>query len=154
VTEVSPGFFHFVNNLDGVNPIATLHGGGPGLVGEPGLLPGADFTEAEPDEVVSFFTTGFGPYETLIEAGQIPGVVLPDTNGTTRTVHDVTLEIDGVVVPPEDLFYVGSAPCCAGLVQMVAKIHADARDGRLPVKATVNGVSTPDGSYVSVRKRK
>ena len=63
VNEVSPGFFHFVNNLDGVNPIAALHGGGPGLVGEPRLLPKADFTEAEPDEVVSFFATGFGAYE-------------------------------------------------------------------------------------------
>ena len=80
--------------------------------------------------------------------------MLAGTNGTTPTVNDVTLEIDGVVVPPEDLFYVGSAPCCAGLVQLVARIHAAARDGRLPVKATVKGVSTPDGSYVSVKKRK
>jgi len=154
VTEVSPGFFHFVNNIDGVNPIATLHGGGPGLVGDPGLLPNAEFTEAEPDEFVSFFGTGVGAFEVPLEAGQVPGIVLPDTNGTTRTVHDVTLEIDGVVVPPEDLFYVGSAPCCAGLVQIVAKIHANARDGNLSVKGTVNGVSTPDGSYVTVRRRK
>lgn len=154
VTEVSPGFFHFVNNLDGVNPIATLHGGGPALVGEPGLLPNAEFTEAEPNEFVSFFATGFGAYEIPLEAGQIPGVVLTNTNGTTRTVHEVTVEIDGIVIPPEDLPYAGAAPCCAGLVQVVAKIHANARDGKLPVKATVKGVSTPDGSYVSVRKRK
>ncbi len=154
VKEVSPGFFHFVNTIEGVNPIATLHGGGPGLVGEPGLLPGGEFTPAEQDEFVSFFATGFGEFESALDAGEIASVALPQTAGVTNLVHEVTLEIDGVTVPPEDLSYAGAAPCCAGLVQLVARIHADARDGDLPVKATVHGVSTPEGSFVTVRRSK
>ncbi|MDA1312018.1 MAG: hypothetical protein O2968_01665 [Acidobacteria bacterium] len=154
VAEVSPGFFHFVNTIEGVNPIATLHGGGPELVGEPGLLPGAEFTPAEPDEFVSFFGTGFGEFELAIEAGEIPSVALPETGGVTNLVHQVSMEIDGIAVPPEDLLYAGAAPCCAGLVQLVARIHAAARDGDLSVKATVNGVSTPAGSFITVRRKK
>ena len=154
VADVSPGFFHFVNTIEGVNPIATLHGGGPGLVGAPGLLPGAEFTPAEPNEFVSFFGTGFGDFELAIGTGEIPQVALPQTGGVTDLVHPVSMEIDGVAVPPGDLFYAGAAPCCAGLVQLVARIHANARDGDLPLKATVNGVSTPAGSFVTVRRGK
>ena len=51
-----PGFFNFVNNDNGVNPAAALHGGGPGLVGEPGLLPGAAFTPGRPPAKPSAFS--------------------------------------------------------------------------------------------------
>ena len=153
VEDVSPGFFNFVNNLDGVNPLAALHGGGPGLVGEPGLIPGAEFTEAEPDEFVSFFGTGFGETDPPLAAGEIPGQVLPDSNGQAPLVNEVTFTIDGIPVPPENLFYAGAAPCCAGLQQFVVKIHSNARDGNLSVRATVNGVSTPEGPYVTVKRR-
>ena len=153
VEDVSPGFFNFVNNLDGVNPLAALHGGGPGLVGEPGLIPGAEFTEAEPDEFVSFFGTGFGETDPPLAAGEIPIQVLPESNGQAPLVNEVTFTIDGVPVPPEDLFYAGAAPCCAGLQQFVVKIHSNARDGNLPVRATVNGVLTPEGPFVTVKRR-
>ena len=43
IASATPAFFNFVNNLGGANPIATLHGGGPALVGEPGLIPGVTF---------------------------------------------------------------------------------------------------------------
>ena len=153
VAAVSPGFFNFISNLDGVNPLAALHGGGPGLVGEPGLIPGAEFTEAEPDEFVSFFGTGFGETEPALAAGEIPSQVLPESNGQAPLVNEVTFTIDGVPVPPEDLFYAGAAPCCAGLQQFVVRIHSNARDGNLPVRATVNGASTPEGPYVTVKRR-
>ena len=153
VADLSPGLFNFVNNADGVNPLAALHGGGPGLVGEPGLIPGAEFTEAEPDEFVSFFGTGFGETDPPLAAGEIPIQVLPDSSGQAPLVNEVTFTIDGVPVPPEDMFYAGAAPCCAGLQQFVVKIHGDARDGNLPVRATVDGVSTPEGPYVTVKRR-
>ncbi len=150
---VSPGFFNFVNNADGVNPIAALHGGGPGLVGEPGLLPGGEFTPAEPGEFVSFFGAGFGATDPPLAAGEIPLRALAESGGLARLVNEVAFAVDGIPVPAEDVFYAGAAPCCAGLQQFVVKIPDSASDGNLPVRAIVGGVPTPAGPYVTVRRR-
>ena len=83
VAPASPAFFNFVSNPDGRNPIVALHGGGPALVGPPGLLPGAEFTPAEPGEIVTLFGTGFGPTEPALEAGRIPGIQAPLAGGVS-----------------------------------------------------------------------
>ncbi len=150
---VSPGFFNFVNNAGGVNPIAALHGGGPGLVGEPGLLPGGEFTPAEPGEFVSFFGTGFGATDPPLAAGEIPLQVLAESGGLAPLVNETAFAIDGIPVPAEDVLYAGAAPCCAGLQQFVVKIPDSASDGDLPVRAIVAGVPTPAGPYITVRRR-
>jgi uncharacterized protein (TIGR03437 family) len=62
------------------------------------------------------------------------------------------LTIGGIAVSGEDLAYVGLAPCCAGLNQVVAKVPANAPDGNLPVVLTINGMSSPQGPYITVRK--
>ena len=83
VAPASPAFFNFVSNPDGRNPIVALHAGGPALVGPPGLLPGAEFTPAEPGEIVTLFGTGFGPTEPALEAGRIPGIQAPLAGGVS-----------------------------------------------------------------------
>ena len=77
VAPVSPAFFNFVSNPDGRNPVVALHGGGPALVGPPGAVAGAALTPAAPGEIVTLFGTGFGPTESALEAGRIPGVPAP-----------------------------------------------------------------------------
>ena len=152
IASAPPAFFNFVNNLGGANPIATLHGGGPALVGEPGLIPGVTFTPAQPNEFVSFFGTGFGPTDPALESGQIPSQALPDSQGLATLINEVTFTIGGIAVPPADVFYAGAAPCCAGLQQFVVRVPPNAQDGNLGVNATVDGVSTPNGPFITVKQ--
>ena len=152
IGSATPAFFNFVNNLDGNNHIATLHGGGPALVGEPGLIPGVTFTPAQPNEFVSFFGTGFGPTDPALESGQIPSQALPDSQGVANLTNEVTFTIGGIAVPPADVFYAGTAPCCAGLQQFVVRVPPNAPDGDLGVTATVDGVSTPMGPFIAVKQ--
>ena len=142
VAAVSPAFFNVLSNLDGRNPLVALHGGGPDLVGAPGL--GAEFTPAAPGEVVTLYGTGFGPTEPAIAAGQIPG---PEVN----LANAVAFTVGGIAVPPEDVPYAGASPCCAGIYQFTVRLPANLPDGDAPVTATVQGVSTPQGPYLTVR---
>ena len=144
VAAVSPAFFNVPLNLDGRNPLVALHGGGPDLVGAPGLLPGAEFTPAEPGELVTLFGTGFGATEPPLATGQIPG---PEVN----LANAVAFTVGGIAVPPEDVPYKGASPCCAGLYQFTVRLPANLPDGDAPVTATVQGVSTPQGPYLTVR---
>ena len=153
LSEAAPAFFNFLNTLEGTNPIAATHVAGDVVrIGEPGLIPGADFRPAQPDEFISLFGTGFGPTQPAVPAGAIPLNVLPASNGQASVVGNASLTIGGIPVAPGDLLYVGVAPCCAGLYQVVAKVPANAPDGNLPVVLTINGLSTPQGPYITVRK--
>ena len=143
VAAVSPAFFNVLSNLDGRNPLVALHGGGPDLAGAPDL--GAAYTPAEPGEFVTLFGTGFGATEPPLETGQIPGEAV-------RLANAVAFTFGGIAVPPEDVFYRGASPCCAGLYQFTVRVPADVPDGDATVTATVQGVSTPEGPYLTVRR--
>ena len=143
VAAVSPAFFNLVNNADGRNPLVALHGGGPDLAGATDL--GAAFTPAEPGEFVTLYGTGFGPTEPAIAAGRIPGAAANLTNAVAFTVG-------GIAVPAQDVLYAGASPCCAGLYQFTVRLPADVPDGDATVTATVQGVSTPEGPYLTVRR--
>jgi uncharacterized protein (TIGR03437 family) len=153
VGDVSPGFFSFIYYGNGVNPLAALHGGGPALLGPPGLIPGVTMTPGKPNEYASFFGTGFGLTEFPLAAGEIPGTKYPEVYGQARLVNSVQFRIGDYLVPAEDVFYAGSAPCCAGLQQFVVKISPLAPTGNLSVRATVAGRSTPAGPYVFVARQ-
>ena len=141
---VSPAFFNVLSNPDGHNPVIALHGGGPALVGAPDLLPGTEFSPAVPGEFVTLFGTGFGAVEPPLEAGQIPGAAAVLANAAAFTVG-------GIAVPPEDVLYAGASPCCAGLYQFTLRVPPDIPDGDAAVTATVSGISTPKGPFLTVR---
>ena len=145
VGAVSPAFFNFKSNPDGNNPVVA-HGSGPGFFGAPGLLPGAEFTPAEPGEVVTLYGTGFGATDPPLEAGRIPGAAANLANAVSFTVG-------GIAVPPEDVYYAGASPCCAGLYQFTLRLPPAVADGDAAVAATVSGVSTPQGPFLTVRRR-
>jgi uncharacterized protein (TIGR03437 family) len=152
VAEVAPAFFNFTNNQEGSNPIAAVHTNGA-LIGEPGLVPGGAFSPAEPGEFISVFGTGFGPTDPALATGEIPAKALPDENGQARLTLPWSLRIGGIAVARADVPYAGISPCCAGLYQLVFKVPDNAPDGNLDVVFTVGGVATPEGPYVTVRRR-
>ena len=121
----------------------ALHGGGPDLAGAPDL--GAAFTPAEPGEFVTLFGTGFGATEPPLATGQIPGAAV-------NLANTVAFTFGGIAVPPQDVFYAGAAPCCAGLYQFTVRVPANLPDGDATVTAVVQGVSTPEGPYLTVRR--
>ena len=143
VAAVSPAFFNLVNNADGRNPLVALHGGGPALAGAPDL--GAAFTPAEPGEFVTLFGTGFGVTEPPLATGQIPGAAV-------NLANTVAFAFGGIAVPAQDVLYAGASPCCAGLYQFTVRVPADVPDGDATVTAVVQGVSTPEGPYLTVRR--
>ena len=78
-------------------------------------------------------------------AGEIPG------RQAELSTEDVQVTIGGVRVPREDIFYIGVAPCCAGLYQLVVRVPPNAPSGNLPVTIEIGGRSSPEGPYVAVQ---
>jgi uncharacterized protein (TIGR03437 family) len=145
---VSPGLF-VLNQQSGAAllPVAALLGGGPTVAADPAEIPGA--APARPGEFISLFGTGFGPVRGGLLAGQIPERLGLDVN-TLRLTNALTVSIGGIAVPPEDLFYAGAAPCCAGLDQLVVRVPPALTTGKWEVSVTILGRSTARGPYLSV----
>ena len=151
IADFAPAFFNFINNASGENPIAAVvvRDGDQEFVGAPGILT-VDTTPAVPGEFISLFGTGFGPTNPSFEAGQIPLSVNPDAPTAPLTASNVRVLFGAIEVAPEDIFYVGVAPCCAGLYQLVVKVPDNAPDGDLPVVIIIDGVSSPEGPFITV----
>ena len=145
---VSPAFFNLQVAPDGAGriPVVAVHGGGPALVGAPGLLPGAEFTPAAPGGIVTLYGTGFGATEPPLETGQIPG-------GAARLVNAAAFAVGGIAVPAKDVLYAGASPCCAGLYQFTILLPAALPDGDAGIRATVQGVETPAGPFLTVQRQ-
>ena len=67
---------------------------------------------------------------------------------------EISFTFGGIAVPPWDVSYAGAAPCCAGLYQFTVRVPVVVPDGHIPVIATVQGVATPAGPYLTVRRRR
>ena len=146
VAAVSPAFFNFVSNPDGRNPVVALHGDGPDLAGPPGAVAGAALTPAAPGEIVTLYGTGFGATRPPLATGEIPGAA-------ANLANAVSFSVGGIAVPPEDILYAGAAPCCAGLYQFAVRLPDALPDGNAPVTAVVQGVSTPPGPFLAIRRQ-
>ena len=147
IRPAAPAFFNFINNGDGVNPIAAVNESTKVFVGPAGLFAAVTTAPARPGEFVSLYGTGFGATTGAFEAGQVP----PLTGIARLITADVHLTIGGIEVPAEDITYIGIAPGNAGLYQLVFKIPANAPSGNLAVVLTIQGVSSPAGPFVAVQ---
>jgi uncharacterized protein (TIGR03437 family) len=114
---------------------AAVHNNGV-LVGPASL--GAGFAPAQPGETILLFGTGFGPTIPPLPAGQIVMVAEPLANTAT-----VTLATESANVTFAGLS--GS-----GLDQLNIVVPSDLPDGDAPLLATVNGVTTPTGLFITV----
>lgn len=143
VAERAPEFFFFKQNADGKNPIAAVNALTGAPIGAPELLAGA--TPAKPGDILALFSTGFGATDPPFQAGVLPDKIAPTTS-------KVAVTLNGVTLADSDMLYAGVAPGLAGLYQINIRVPANAPDGDLAVAATVAGVSTPAGAFITVKK--
>ena len=149
----APGFFVFsqFGGADGANPIAALHGDGPDVVAPAALFPDTEtqkFFPAKEGEFVSLFMTALGPTNPILSSGEILATKHPGE--VARVTSPVEVSIGGITLAPADIFYVGLAPCCAGLYQAVVKIPDGIGIGNHEVIFRVNDFATPPGPFVTV----
>jgi len=112
------------------------------LCGKPGMFSGATTTPAQPGEWITLWGTGFGP------AGAPPGVATP--GGQVYLTTPVTATLGGENAP----VYGGAAVLTAGeagLYQVTIQIPADAANGDAQVRATVGGMQSPAGVFLTVQ---
>lgn len=84
----TPEFLYFLRNADGKNPVAATNAVTYEYIGAPGLIPGANFVPAKPNDLLTFYATGFGLTNPAFEAGQLPDQVAP-------TVEKVRVTLGG-----------------------------------------------------------
>ena len=83
---------------------------------------------------------------------QRPQHVALDGAGNLYIADGFNNRIRRVSAQPFSSLYAGAAPCCAGLYQFAVRLPDDLPDGNVPVTAVVQGVSTPPGPYITVRR--
>jgi len=137
----APGFFMFdpqarkyvaalVANADGT---ATFLGP-PNLFGSGGAVT----RPAKPGEILELYGTGFGPTNPAVKAGLVVTSAAP-------TVDKVTITIGGLDAVVQFAGITG-----AGLYQINAVVPLTLTTGDQKIVATVNGLQTPDGAFVTI----
>lgn len=139
VAAQSPEFFYFVQRPNGQNPVAALFALSGAYAGPPGLIPGATFTPAHVDDVLTVFGTGWGPTDPPAVIGTLASGAASITGQYSLTVGNVQANVS----------YAGLSPTFAGLYQInfvVPQVPA----GNQPIVLTVNGVASPLGAFLTI----
>ena len=137
VVDQAPAFFLWPNS----QTVATRQDAS--LAVKNGTFAGSTTVAAKPGDVIILWGTGFGPTTPTVAAGiQVPG-------GTQYNCSPVTISL-GSASP--QVFGCALSPGFAGLYQVAIQVPSTMADGDYPIKATVNGTSSPDGVILSVKK--
>jgi uncharacterized protein (TIGR03437 family) len=98
---------------------------------------------AKPGDVIILWGTGFGPTTPAAPVGvQVPGDKLYSVNGVSVTIDNAPAQVFGTAL----------APGFAGLYQVAIQIPSTARDGDLPIVASVGGAQSPANVFITVQK--
>ena len=136
VAAQMPAFFLWPNN----QAVATRNSDAS-LAVKNGTFPGATTVAAKPGDVLILWATGFGPTTPPVAAGiQVPSDTIHNTSPVTVTIGTANAQVFGSAL----------SPGYAGLYQVAIQVPTMA-DGDYPIKATVNGVTSPDGVILSVK---
>jgi uncharacterized protein (TIGR03437 family) len=139
VAPAAPELLYFVHHADGRNPVAAIDNATGAYVGAQGLIPGAAFTPAQANQVVTIFGVGFGQ----TTPPQQPGVLAT----AAAQVSEAVVSLGGNVIAP---LYVGVTPTYAGLYQVSLIVPSGLSSGPQPIQVTIGGVSSPPGAYLEV----
>jgi uncharacterized protein (TIGR03437 family) len=140
----TPEFFYFVQNANGINPVAATDAiTGIGIAAAT-LFPGSGFAPAYPNEYVTVYATGFGATSPSVAPGVFP-TQLSSATGS------VTVTLGGVTLPAVNVLYAGVTPGSPGLYQLNILIPANTPNGNLPLVIQVGGQQSPSGAYLTVQ---
>ena len=109
-----------------------------------GTFAGTTTVPAKPGDVIILWGTGFGPTSPSIAAG----VETPSTT-TYNTATTVTVTIG---TKSATVYGAALAPGFAGLYQVAIQIPSLLANGDYPVVATINGVSSPATTLITVQQ--
>jgi len=138
VTALSPAFFLW----PGSQVVAT-HNSDGGLAVKDGTIAGAITVAAKPGDVLILWGTGFGSTTPPVAAGiQVPADQVYNTAPVSVQIGSATAQVFGAA----------RSPGFAGLYQVAIQVPASLADGDYVLKATIGGVSSPDGVVLSVKK--
>lgn len=117
MAAASPGLFRFFPTPC---VAARFPDGTPAA--DPTLVPGVGARKPAVGDIVSIYATGLGLTEPIFQAGEVTPL---------EAVHlrdQVTVELEGVAMDPEDVLYAGLTPgSITGLIQVNIRIAATAR---------------------------
>jgi uncharacterized protein (TIGR03437 family) len=146
VEEATPGFFLFPPLADD-GLIAARFNADAIAVAPDGMFTDEFGTSrpAMPGEIIVLYGTGWGETTAGLTTGELATVaaeLLPEANAM--------ITFGGVVLAPEDVFYIGVTPFTAGLLQAVIAVPATAQPGNNQVVLTAYGKSTSLGPVIPV----
>jgi uncharacterized protein (TIGR03437 family) len=135
----APAFFTFNGKST-----AALFAGTRNAVADSSVVPSG--RAAKPGEVVSLFGTGFGYTDPVWQAGELP-------TAPARLGVPYAVTIGGSTLSSSDVLYAGLAQgAISGVYQLDVRIPPSAPDGDVPVSVTVNGIASPGGTTIPVRR--
>ena len=138
VVAQSPAFFLW----PGSQAVATRNSDAS-LAVKNGTFAGATTAAAKPGDVLILWGTGFGPTTPPVAAGiQVPSDKIYNSSPVSIKIGTADAQVFGAAL----------SPGFAGLYQVAIQVPASMADGDYALKATVNGVSSPDGVTLSVKK--
>jgi uncharacterized protein (TIGR03437 family) len=144
LAQFGPSFFLFDSkHIAGVilrsDGSGAYGSGSYDVIGPTGTSLGYKTVAAKAGDIVELFGTGFGPTNSVVEAGQA-------FSGTAATTNAVNLLINNVSVIP---MWAGLSG--AGLDQINLTVPAGLGTGDIPLVATVGGVQTPPYVVISLQ---
>ena len=109
-----------------------------------GAIAGVATVPAAPGDVLILWGTGFGPTNPAATPGQEvpPSGLYPTANPVTVSIGNIDAIVYGSVL----------SPGFAGLYQIAVQVPTSAPNGDLPIIATVNGVSSPATTLLTVQQ--
>lgn len=141
VQAAAPEFFYSSINANGQNSIAATDGVTGAGVGDPARL-GTGFALAHPGEIIQIYATGFGLTNPAFAPGELPS--------TGAQISGMSVSIDGIPLDASAIRYAGVAPMNAGLYQLNLVLPSALTPGDHTITMSINGVTSPAGSYISV----
>jgi uncharacterized protein (TIGR03437 family) len=140
VAAAAPELLYFVQNQDGHNPVAAVQASTGAYVGPVGLIPGAGFSPAMPNDILTLYAVGLGPTDPPSVAGVLASGAADITAPFTLSVGDL----------PAQVLYAGLSPTYAGLYQVNFVVPQSSPSGNQPIVLTVNGVPSAAGAYLAI----
>lgn len=135
----SPALFTFNGRT-----VAAVHNSDGVLVADPTVVAGGRTVRA--GDVLQLYATGLGPTDPVWQAGEMPSRI--------ASIRDrLTITVGGTTLAAADVLYAGLVPgAISGLYQLNIRVPATVSEGEVPIRLSIAGVMSPEGTTLPVRR--